>query len=197
MPTKSCRPDIFILRRLIKISSISLMTTGLFRPSISYQFWCINYSRKLANSVSHLFASCSEYCGFLNLFLVTQSCPTLCDPMDCSPPGSSVHGDSPGKNTRVGCHAFLQGIFPTQGSNPGLLHYRRILYHLSHQGLSFLFFSSVPLPKGLFYYLSLQKANSCFCWYPPFLYFLFSWFFLYHYYFLNFIWIYSVFILTY
>ena len=50
-----------------------------------------------------------------------QSCPTLCDPMDCSPPGSSVHGNSPGKNTGVGCHAFLQGIFPTQGSNPGLL----------------------------------------------------------------------------
>ena len=36
-----------------------------------------------------------------------------CDPMDYSPPGSSVHGDSPGKNTRVGCHALLQGIFPT------------------------------------------------------------------------------------
>ena len=39
--------------------------------------------------------------------------------MYCSLPGSSVHGDSPGKNTRVGCHALLQGIFPTQGSNPG------------------------------------------------------------------------------
>ena len=38
----------------------------------------------------------------------------LDDPMDCSPPGSSVHGDSPGKNTEAGCHALLQGIFPTQ-----------------------------------------------------------------------------------
>ena len=45
---------------------------------------------------------------------VAQSCPSLCDPMDCSPPGSSVHGDSPGKNTGVYCHALLQGIFPTQ-----------------------------------------------------------------------------------
>ena len=54
--------------------------------------------------------------------------------MDCSLPGSCVHGDFPGKNTGVGCHALLQGIFPTQGSNPGLLHCRRILYHLSHQG---------------------------------------------------------------
>ena len=45
------------------------------------------------------------------LCLVAQSCPTLCDPMDCSPSGSSVHGDSPGKNTGLGCHALLQGIF--------------------------------------------------------------------------------------
>ena len=67
------------------------------------------------------------------LFLVTQSCPSLCDPMDYSPPGSSVHGDSPGMNTDVGCHALLQGIFPTRGSNPGLPHCRWILYHLSHQ----------------------------------------------------------------
>ena len=49
-----------------------------------------------------------------------QSCPTLCHPMDCSPPGSSVHGESPGKNTAVGCQALLQGIFLTQGWNPHL-----------------------------------------------------------------------------
>ena len=57
---------------------------------------------------------------------------TLCDPMDCSPRGSFVHGDSPGKNTGVGCHALLQGIFPTQGLNAGLLHCRQILHCLSH-----------------------------------------------------------------
>ena len=55
------------------------------------------------------------------LCLVAQSCQTLCKPMDCSQPDSSVHGDSPGKSTGVGCHALLQGIFPTQGSNPCLL----------------------------------------------------------------------------
>jgi len=53
--------------------------------------------------------------------------------MDCSPPGSSVHGDSAGKNTGVGSHAFLQGIFTTQESNPGLAHCRWVPYHLSHQ----------------------------------------------------------------
>ena len=54
---------------------------------------------------------------YVALFLVTQSCLTLCDPMDCSLPGSSVHGDFPGKNTGLGCHALLQGIFPTEALN--------------------------------------------------------------------------------
>ena len=65
--------------------------------------------------------------------LVFQLCLTLCDPMDCSWPRSSVHGDSPGRNTGMGCYALLQGIFPTQGLNPGLPHCRQILHCLSHQ----------------------------------------------------------------
>ena len=48
-----------------------------------------------------------------------QSCLTILDPMNCSPPGSSIHGDSP-DNSGVGCHAFLHGLFLTQGSNPRL-----------------------------------------------------------------------------
>ena len=48
--------------------------------------------------------------------------------MDYSPPGSSVHGDSPDKNTGVGCHVLLQGIFPAQGWNPGLLHCRQVVF---------------------------------------------------------------------
>ena len=48
--------------------------------------------------------------------------------MDCNPLGSSVHGDSPVNNIRVSCHALLQGIFPTQGLNLHLLHFRWILY---------------------------------------------------------------------
>jgi len=42
--------------------------------------------------------------------------------------------NSPGKNAGVGSHSLLQGIFPTQGLNQGLLHYRQILYRLGHQG---------------------------------------------------------------
>ena len=65
--------------------------------------------------------------------LFSQSCPTLCDPMDWNPPGSSVHWASPGKNTEVSSHFVLQGIFPTQGLNPDLTHCGQILYRLSHQ----------------------------------------------------------------
>ena len=66
------------------------------------------------------------------MHLVPQSCLTLCSPMDCSLPSNSVHGDSPGKNTRVGCHAVLQGIFLIQRSNPGFPHCGQILYLLGH-----------------------------------------------------------------
>ena len=69
----------------------------------------------------------------LSVCLVAQSCPALCDPMDCSLPGTSVHGNSPEKNTGVSCHSY-SGIFPTQCSNPVLPQYRRILYHLSQEG---------------------------------------------------------------
>ena len=54
--------------------------------------------------------------------------------MDCRLPGSTARGDSPGKKTGVGCHALLQGIFPAQGSKPGLPHCRQILYPLSSPG---------------------------------------------------------------
>ena len=63
------------------------------------------------------------------LSLVALSCLILCDPMDCSPPGSSVHVDSPGRKTGMGCHASLQGIFPIKGSKPSFPHCTQILYH--------------------------------------------------------------------
>ena len=65
-----------------------------------------------------------KVCSTMRACLVTQSCLTFCNPMDCNPPGSSVHGESSGKNTGVGCHFLLQGIFPTQGLNRHLLHCR-------------------------------------------------------------------------
>ena len=64
--------------------------------------------------------SCSGLC------LIAQSCPNLCDSMDCSPPGSSVHGDSPGKSAGVGCISSSRGSFEPKSPS------RRILYHLDH-----------------------------------------------------------------
>ena len=80
-----------------------------------------------------------HYHNFVNCLstlcvLVAQSCPTLCNPMDCSPARLLCPWNSPTKNTGVGCHSLLQGLFPTRGLNLGLLHCRQILYHLSYQG---------------------------------------------------------------
>ena len=72
----------------------------LVKKVFSFEVWVI----------ACLFQGFWSFCAFV-LCLVTQSCPTLCDPMNCSSPDSSVHGDSPGKNTGVGCHALLQGSF--------------------------------------------------------------------------------------
>ena len=71
--------------------------------------------------------------AFQAVCLVTPLYLTLCDPKDYSLP-DSVHGDSPGKSTGMGCHALLQGIFPIQKSHPGLPHCLQILDPLSHQG---------------------------------------------------------------
>ena len=90
------------------------------------------------------------------LCLVAQLCLTLCDPVDCSPPGSSVHGDSPGEDTGVGWHALLQGIFPTQGLNQGLPHCKWILYRLSHQ-------RSPGILECSCY--SNRPQRKCYCWF--------------------------------
>ena len=55
-------------------------------------------------------------------------------PKECNPSGSSVHGDPPGKNTGVGCHVLLQGIFPTQGSKPMSPALQADSLPLNHQG---------------------------------------------------------------
>ena len=65
---------------------------------------------------------------------VSQLHPTLCDTMDCSLPGSSVHGIFLAIVLEWIAISFSRGIFPTQGSNPGLPHCRQTLYRLSHQG---------------------------------------------------------------
>ena len=81
-----------------------------------------------------------------------QSCPTLCDPIDCSLPGSSVCGIFQATVLEWIAIFFSRGIFPTQGLNPGLPHCRQTLYCLSHQGSwvpKNLWFWTVVLEKTL------------------------------------------------
>ena len=80
-----------------------------------------------------------------------QSCPTLCDPMDCSLPGYSVHGILQARIVRVGCHALLQGIFPAQGLNPRLF----CLLHQQEGSLPL-----VPPRKPVCIYSSIKNRNS-------------------------------------
>ena len=88
-------------------------------------------------SEGRLWGSLSRLHEHSTSVLVAQSCLTLCDLIDCSPPGSlwdSVPGILQVRILEWGCHSLLQGIFPTQKLNLGLLHCRQIRYHLSHQG---------------------------------------------------------------
>ena len=90
-----------------------------------------------------------------------QLYPTLYNPMDCGPPGSSVHGDSAGKNSGVGCHALLQGIFPTQGSNPGLL----CLLHCQTGSLPLVPLGKPPKTIHIHMYSSRYVNVICICGY--------------------------------
>ena len=92
---------------------------------------------------------------------VAQLCLTLCDPIDCSLPDSSVHGIFPGKNTGVDCHSLLQGIFLIQGSNLDLLHCKHLLYHLSHH---FLGTFNPPTGKKTMLQRERSQAQGCRGW---------------------------------
>ena len=70
-------------------------------------------------------------------------------PYVLQPTRASVHGDSPGKNTAVGYHLLLQGIFPTQGSNPYLLHWQVDSLSLSHLGSSTMVWHTINTQIGL------------------------------------------------
>ena len=73
---------------------------------------------------------------FCILRVHARSSLAVCGPMDCRPPGSSVHGIIQARILKWVTIPFSSGIVPTQGSNLGPLHCRKILYHLSHQGSS-------------------------------------------------------------
>ena len=90
--------------------------------------------------VRHNWATELNWCYCL--LFVTQSCPTLCNTMDCNPSGSPAMG-FPRQKYQSGFPFPSPGILTTQGSNPGLLYYRWILYHLSYKWSPSLLYGSI------------------------------------------------------
>ena len=101
-----------------QLALVSILTQGSNRGLL--------YCRQILYRLSHQ-RSKVKVC-------VTQSCPTPCDPMECSPPVSSVHGISQARKLEWVAFPISRGPSLTQGLDPGLLHCRQILYHLSHSG---------------------------------------------------------------
>ena len=96
--------------------------------------------------------------------LVPQLCPTLCNPVDCSLPGSSVRGILQARILEWVAIPFSRGVFLTQRSNPGLLHCRQTLYYLRHQGprsslgLALTWLYSAPWKTGLEFHFSISRS---------------------------------------
>ena len=124
--SRNCLISLFILYFTIKLCKNYL----LFPMSLNFLFrqvlWRFLFHQNCLAEVSSDFhiANSDKW----KWSEVAQSWPTLCDPMDCSLPGSSVHGIFQARILEwVGCHFLLQGIFPTPGSNPGLPHCKQML----------------------------------------------------------------------
>ena len=112
--------------------------SALLDPGHAFSFPCQGGPAKVTQTQLGFHNPCL-FCGTAYesesvRLVVLLSCLTLCDPPGLQPTRLLCPWDSPGQNTRVGCHFLLQGIFQTQGSNPDLLHCRQIVYCLSHQG---------------------------------------------------------------
>ena len=104
----ACKPSFQVTRVWDNIMPLMPFGKGCFGVASAKSFQVLRTTLKLFSYLVCVYAKSPQLCPTLWLYG-----PSL--------PGSSVHGDSAGKNTGVGCHALLQGIFQTQGSNPSLL----------------------------------------------------------------------------
>ena len=159
----------------------------ILKSSVSYlmficqsmSLFCFSYFLFPPSPFSLFVFSCSEsitytcYSSTLVFIIVFALCMCVC--VSCSVMSDSLQShelyptrllcpwDFPGKNTGVGCHALLQGIFPTQGSNLGLLDCRQTLYCLSHQGSLCFSLSSILIQCSPSVIL-LKTLQSSICW---------------------------------
>ena len=120
--------------------------------------------------VSHLYlALCFSWAALFPGVSVAQSCPAVCDPMDCSPPGSSIHGIFPGRVLEwVAMPSSRGSSHPSDQWNLGLLHHRQTLYHLSYPGRPIVLQNAINFLLSVFqiaFYFALTYP-----FYPPEIY---------------------------
>ena len=160
----------FLLLKYVKKNSSPLLFTNIYSDT----FFCWFYLSLIyldsifmcdvIKGYNFLFSLtlCTRFdlCCWISVFvcLVAQSWLTLCDPMGCSLPGSSVHGASPGKNTEWVAMPSSRGVFPLERWDPGLLHCKQILYWLSHWRSPFLYLSYIKFSP-----LTWSSLSSLFC----------------------------------
>ena len=104
-----CRTTTWISHSLQIFLILAFIENNWIPKILHSVYYHILFLWKYMKKIEKYFDSLPSYC----VCLVAQSCPTLCDLVDCSLPSSSVHGNSPEKSTGEGCHALLQGIFPS------------------------------------------------------------------------------------
>ena len=115
---RPCVPGLVFVARFLIASSVSFPVIGLFSFSIFSVFRHYRLCASMSLCVSYRL---TRFWCMLFMNIHAQSCPTVCNPMGCSLPGSSVRGIFQARIPGVGYHFLLQGIFPTWGSNPSLL----------------------------------------------------------------------------
>ena len=111
----------------VKDKGMECVCSHDYQPDLSFLDFLISQTGKITYTHTHTHTHCQLNCQLYTCVCVLRhfSRVRLCDPMDCSPPTRLLClWNSPGKNTGVGCHALLQGVFPTQGSTLYLQHWQ-------------------------------------------------------------------------
>ena len=124
----------------ISLSKVYFLEGSHYIHDTKFGELCLtSWGRRVENICINFFGIILHICVFFHLFIYSSVCFFISESLSVMPDSLQPHRlfspwDSPGQNAGVGSLSLLQGTFPTQGSNPGLPHCRRILYQLSQKG---------------------------------------------------------------